>query len=111
MKFLIDAHLPLSLKQVFTANGHECIHTLDLELQNKTPDQEINKISVEQQLIVITKDSDFYDSFLLKKQPYKLILVKLGNTSKSDLIQFFIDRFEEIIEIISKESILILSKD
>jgi predicted nuclease of predicted toxin-antitoxin system len=108
---LLDAHLPPSLKQVFIANGYYCIHTLDLELQNKTPDQDINKISIEQQLIVVTKDSDFYDTFLLEQQPYKLILVKPGNTSKRELIQFFVERFQEIIEVISKESILILYKN
>ncbi|MDZ4405924.1 hypothetical protein [Prosthecobacter sp.] len=30
MKFLIDAHLPPSLRAVFHAAGHEAIHTLDL---------------------------------------------------------------------------------
>ena len=31
MKFLLDAQLPPSLKQVFRDNGYDCIHTLDLE--------------------------------------------------------------------------------
>lgn len=111
MKFLIDAQLPPSLKQLFIDRGYSCLHTLDLELQNNTSDQDINLISVSQQLIVITKDSDFYDSFLLKQQPYKLILVKLGNTSKKELVQYFSDHFPQIIETIANESMLILSKD
>ncbi len=32
MKFLLDAQLPPSLKQIFIAKGYDCIHTLDLEL-------------------------------------------------------------------------------
>lgn len=31
MKFLLDAQLSPSLKQLFIENGHDCIHTLDLE--------------------------------------------------------------------------------
>ncbi len=89
MKFLIDAQLPSSLKQLFTSKGFDCIHTLDLDMQNDTPDNIINELSIEQKRIVITKDSDFLKSFIVKQMPYKLILVKLGNTSKSELIQFF----------------------
>ncbi|MEO6638714.1 MAG: DUF5615 family PIN-like protein [Ginsengibacter sp.] len=82
MKFLIDAQLPPSLKQIFIDYGYDCIHTLDLESGNDTSDQRINKLSIEEERILITKDSDFYQSFIIRKEPYKLIFVKLGNTSK-----------------------------
>ncbi len=110
MKFLLDAQLPPSLKQVFKNKGFDCIHTLDLELGNGTPDKIINKISVAEQRILITKDSDFFDSFIINNEPYKLILVKLGNTSKKDLIQFFTNRFNDIIEKIKVENMILLSK-
>ncbi|MEO6329403.1 MAG: DUF5615 family PIN-like protein [Ginsengibacter sp.] len=111
MKFLLDAQLPPSLKQLFTDNGYDCIHTLDLELGNDTPDKIINQISVSEQRILITKDSDFFDSFLIKKEPYKLIMVKLGNTSKKELIQFFNDQFSKLIEKIKVENMILLSKE
>ena len=111
MKFLLDAQLPPSLKQLFADKGYDCIHTLDLELGNDTPDKIINKISVAEQRILITKDSDFFDSLIIKNEPYKLILVKLGNTSKIELIQFFSNRFEDIIEKITSDNILLLSKE
>jgi predicted nuclease of predicted toxin-antitoxin system len=110
MKFLIDAQLPPSLKQVFIINGHDCIHTLDLEMKNETPDKVINALSVAEQRILITKDEDFLDSFIIKKEPYKLILIKLGNTSKSELINFFTEKFNEISETISGEGLIILKK-
>jgi predicted nuclease of predicted toxin-antitoxin system len=111
MKFLLDAQLPPSLKQLFVEKGFDCIHTLDLEDGNDTSDKIINKISVAEQRIVITKDSDFYDSFIIKNKPYKLILVKLGNTPKKEVIQFFKDHFEEIIEKLKVESMVLLSKE
>jgi predicted nuclease of predicted toxin-antitoxin system len=110
MKFLIDAQLPAALKQVFTSQGFDCIHTLDLELGNSTPDKIINSTSIAEQRILITKDSDFFDSFLIKKEPYKLILVKLGNTSKSELIQFFTERLSELIKKLESEDMVLLSK-
>jgi predicted nuclease of predicted toxin-antitoxin system len=111
MKFLLDAQLPPSLKQVFISKGYDCIHTLDLKSGNETSDKIINSVSVAEQRILITKDSDFFDSFIVKKEPYKLILVKLGNTSKNELIKFFSDRFTEIIEEIKVEEMILLSKD
>ncbi len=66
MKFLIDAQLPQSLKQLFLENEHDCIHTLDLPFGNLTPDKIINKISIEENRILITKDSDFFTALLLK---------------------------------------------
>ena len=98
MKFLLDAQRPPSLKQLFISKGYDCIHTLDMESGNDTPGKIINKITVEEQRILITKDSDFFDSFIIKDEPYKLILVKPGNTSKKELLRFFNNRFTEIIE-------------
>jgi predicted nuclease of predicted toxin-antitoxin system len=62
MKFLLDAQLPPSLKQIFTSKGYDCIHTLDLESGNETSDKIINAVSVAEQRILITKDSDFFHS-------------------------------------------------
>lgn len=111
MKFLLDAQLPPSLKQLFTSNGHDCIHTLDLDLGNETPDQIINRISVAEKRVVVTKDSDFFDSFVVKNEPYKLILVKLGNTSKNELIQFFREKFKEIVQRLEEENMILLRKE
>ena len=108
MKFLIDAQLPPSLKRLFTIKGFDCIHTLDLAQGNNTPDKIVTEISIAEQRILITKDSDFFDSFILKGEPYKLILVKLGNISKNELIRFFNSHFEEIIEKIKVESMILI---
>ena len=61
--------------------------------------------------ILITKDSDFYHSFIIKKEPFKLIFVKLGNTSKNDLLKIFSDRFSEIISGIERENMILLNKE
>jgi predicted nuclease of predicted toxin-antitoxin system len=111
MKFLLDAQLPPSLKQIFISNGYDCMHTLDLELGNETPDKIINTISIAEQRILITKDSDFFHSFIVNHEPYKLILVKLGNTGKNELIKFFSERLKEITDKLKDEEMIVLSKD
>lgn len=61
------------------------LHTLDLPAGNRTPDWLINEISVEEQRVVVTKDADFVNSFLLAGVPFKLLLVSTGNISNKAL--------------------------
>ena len=51
----------------------------------RTTDQEINELSIRESRIVVTKDSDFVDSFVLKRQPHKLLHVTTGNIRNSEL--------------------------
>jgi len=79
MKFLIDAHLPPSLRDVFRSAGHDAIHTLDLPDQNASRDGILNEVSAVEMRVVVTKDTDFYHSHLLQGRPWKLVLVRTGN--------------------------------
>jgi len=85
MKFLVDAQLPKKLALRLREAGHDAIHTLDLANANRTSDAEINAISIAEQRVVITKDSDFVDSFLVQKKPWKLLLISTGNISNREL--------------------------
>ncbi len=111
MKFLIDAQLPSVLKNIFKETGFEAIHTKDLPQKNLTSDLDIIKLSVNEQWIVVTKDSDFYHSFLIKKEPYKLIFVRVGNMGLDEMRQFFRNNIHSIIELISKGSLIELKRD
>jgi len=109
MKFIIDAQLPASLKEIFS--GYDIIHTNDLLFGNKTKDSDINALSVKENRIVITKDSDFYYSYIANRQPHKLILVKLGNIRIKDLKLYFKLNSVKILELISTNSFIILEKE
>jgi predicted nuclease of predicted toxin-antitoxin system len=89
MKFLVDAQLPRRLAVLFQQAGHDAIHTLDLPLGNYTPDKIISDLSIKEQRVVVTKDADFVDSFLLHQLPWKLLLVSTGNIHNSDLMVLF----------------------
>jgi predicted nuclease of predicted toxin-antitoxin system len=57
MKFLVDAHLPPSLCAVLERHGHDANHTLNLPAKNATTDSILNQISLDEQRVVISKDS------------------------------------------------------
>ncbi len=97
MKFLVDAQLPGRLAMLLRQAGFDALHTLDLSLGNRTPDTIINLISVNEQRIVVTKDSDFVDSFVLSQQPWKLLLVSTGNLRNSELEALLLANLEKII--------------
>lgn len=79
MKFIVDAQLPKSLSELITAKGHDSIHTLEFPKANATQDFEILEVSEKEDRIVITKDNDFLDSYLLIGKPQKLIFIRTGN--------------------------------
>jgi predicted nuclease of predicted toxin-antitoxin system len=96
MKFLVDAHLPRKLAIQLKDMGYDTRHTLGLPLGNRTTDQFINELSIAEQRIVITKDSDFVDSFWLQDQPWKLLLVSTGNIRNDELKALFHNNMERI---------------
>ncbi len=71
MKFLLDAHLPPSLVNIFNDKGYFTIHTLNLPNKNESSDNEITEYAIENNFIIITKDTDFYYSYLTRNVPKK----------------------------------------
>jgi predicted nuclease of predicted toxin-antitoxin system len=110
MNFLVDAHLPRRLAFRLREAGHDATHTLDLANKNRTTDDEINHISIQEQRIVITKDGDFVDSFLIAQQPYKLLLVSTGNITNIELEAIFIPAIPAIITAFTAHSYVELSR-
>ena len=64
MRFLVDAQLPKPLSDFLQTVGHDSVHTLDLPDGNRTSGDEINRISVEQERVLVSKDTDFVDSLI-----------------------------------------------
>lgn len=85
MKFLVDAQLPRRMALWLSETGHDVKHTLDLPLGNRTPDTEVIACATREQRIVVTKDDDFVQSFLLSGQPSHLLLVATGNIANAEL--------------------------
>lgn len=65
---------------------------------------------MEQERVVITKDLDFLESFLIRGQPQKLLLVTTGNIRNSDLEALFQKNLDKIIELLEEYRYIELSQ-
>ncbi len=84
MKFLIDAQLPRRLADWLKQHGYDALHTLDLPLGNRTTDSDVIARAICDDRMVVTKDSDFVQSFMLTGQP-ALLLIATGNIGNVEL--------------------------
>jgi len=80
MKFIVDAQLPSKFVIWLNEAGHDALHTLDLPKKNLTPDKELTEFAVSQGRIVVSKDDDFVQAFLVNGEP-SLLLISTGNIS------------------------------
>ena len=111
MKFLVDAQLPKRLVRYLQSKGYDAIHTQDLPQGNATSDTDINAISLQEKRIVVTKDADFVQSFLLQQVPYKLLLIATGNIKNAELENVFEKSLDRLTEIFDNYSYLELGRD
>jgi len=111
MKFLVDAQLPKTLANILREKGFDVVHTSELPNGNDTSDTEVNRISLAENRIVISKDADFYNSFTAKKEPFKLLHIKTGNIKNSKLIELFDKNLILIINELEKSSVVQISQN
>ena len=111
MKFLIDANLSFKLARVLKTKGFDILHTDDLPNKERTTDNELRKLSVEEDYIVITKDSDFLDSHLIQGIPSKLLMVTTGTIPNKDLLSLFDKYFEIIVQLFNNYNLIELNND
>lgn len=111
MKFIVDAQMPKTLAYLLREKGFDVVHTSELPDGNDTTDEEINRLSLAQNRIVISKDADFYDRFTAVKEPYKLLHVKTGNIKNSQLLELFDKNLELIVKEIDESSVVQISRN
>jgi predicted nuclease of predicted toxin-antitoxin system len=97
MKFIIDAQLPRRIAYLLRNAGHDAVHTLDLPRQNATSDAEITTIAEQEQRIVVTKDADFVETFVLSHRPPKLVVIATGNIRNVELEAIIITALPALI--------------
>ena len=103
--------MPKSLSDLLKYRGFDSIHTLDLPNKNSTSDKEITEIAINEKRIVITKDNDFLESFLLNSQPEKLIVVRTGNIPNPILLKIFDNNLELIKSMISRSNLIEITRN
>jgi predicted nuclease of predicted toxin-antitoxin system len=103
--FLIDVNLP---KYFSFFNDAHFIFVADINLQMS--DTEIWDYALKNELIILTKDTDFYNRFLVSSTAPKIIYFQLGNCSLKQLHHYFNGNWERIQSEI-ENSRLIIAKE
>ena len=96
-KFLIDANLPYYFN---IWHSDEYIHQFDINSSAK--DEEIWQYSKNNNLTIITKDSDFSHKIIFSEPPPKVIHIRIGNLKIKELNNFLSKIWNEVLELNKK---------
>jgi len=110
MKFLVDAQLPRRFAVWLNDAGHDALHTLDLPNKNLTTDSEVMTRAMTEGRVVVSKDDDFVQSFLLHGKP-TLLLVSTGNITNVELEQLIRTNLAAIVAAFSTSRFVEITRD
>lgn len=85
MKLLFDANLSPDLVRDFSPTYPDSLHVFSLGLEES--DTAIWQYALENDFIIISKDSDFYHRSQTNKKASKIIWLRRGNASTSEVAQ------------------------
>ncbi len=92
-------------------SGYDSVHTLDLPQRNATPDDDIVEIAKNEKRILISKDSDFLETFLLRREPAKLLIVATGNISNKVLQELFRTNIDRMVSLFETHDVLEMTRE
>jgi predicted nuclease of predicted toxin-antitoxin system len=112
LRFIVDTQLPPSLAEFFKRRGFDAIHVMNCPNGALTSDREIVTIATEEARIIITKDSDFMDFYLLKGYPPAVLLLQLGNIKNNELFSILDKHIAQISSLFADQTnFLVLQKN
>jgi len=104
--FLVDENLP---KTIRLQGNCKILHVADFKRQMS--DSEIWQYAKENNCIIITKDTDFYQRVVLYGAPPKIIWIRLGNMRRKQLEQKIYNMWDNIVHKIEKYDLLEIHDD
>jgi predicted nuclease of predicted toxin-antitoxin system len=105
-KFLIDVNLPYYFS---LWNGDEYIHQRDIN--DEWSDEKIWEYAKENNLTIVTKDSDFSHRIILHEPPPKVIHIRIGNVNMKDFFNILSNSWSIVCEMNMKYKLINIFKD
>lgn len=102
--YLIDENLP---KDIWA--GISAIHVTDLGVR-KT-DTEIWDHAKAQGLVIVTKDTDFYDRILLEGEPPKVVWIRTGNMRRKQFETMISNVWKDVEEYLCNHALIEVYED
>ncbi len=87
------------------------IHTGDLSSQNLTKGNIIIKIAEEQNRVVITKDSDFFEHYLIHGKPDKILMITTENIVNKELIALFQANLPQLLTLLADNQVVEINNE
>lgn len=106
MNFLIDAQLPPELGRWIARQGHQATHVLDAGL-HAAGDDPIWEHAGRTQAVIVSKDEDFVDRWLLSDTPVRLVWIRKGNCSNRALLAWLKPLWPEALKRLEQGELLI----
>jgi len=85
LTFLVDAQLPPALARWISSRGHQATHVFDIAM-HMAGDAAIWEQAAKDDRVLISKDEDFVDRWLLNATPIALVWIRKGNCSNDALM-------------------------
>ncbi len=104
-KFLVDVNLPKKFKFF---NTEQFIHVVDINPLMK--DSEVWDYAISNDLIILTKDSDFYLRTAISNNCPKIVYFQLGNQTLNQLHEYFSNNWEKIVNLIQTGNFVLATK-
>jgi predicted nuclease of predicted toxin-antitoxin system len=96
MRLLVDNQLLLALANHLRARGHDCLHVLDIAL-DEASDLNVWSFGIRDNRVIVSKDEDFV---FLANRPGdggRLIWVRLGNCRNQALLAAFDQLHDDLV--------------
>ena len=97
MNFLIDAQLPPALARWISSQGHQATHVFDIGLQS-ADDPGIWERARNANTVIVSKDEDFVDHWLLSADPVRLVWIRKGNCSNRALLEWIEPLWPDVVQ-------------
>ncbi len=99
MRFVVDAQLPPALARLMAAAGLQAEHVVDIGLRD-AEDSAIWQYAIEQHAVLVTKDEDFPRRLQQSKNGPIILWLRIGNTSRRALLQWFEPLIPQIVQML-----------
>ena len=106
---LVDTQLPPALARWLTERGYEAVHTTHWPEGHLLADKEIMELAVQEQRLIVTKDHDFLEHFMVKGAPPRVLLLEYGNASNHDLLHTLETQWPQIERALRQGAGLVLA--
>jgi predicted nuclease of predicted toxin-antitoxin system len=107
LRFLVDAQLPPRLCRWLSARGHQALHISQTEGGLASPDALIWDLARAEELVLFSKDADFFDRAILYGKPPQVVQVSVGNCSNRDLLIILEEHWTEVHAALESDAPLI----